>query len=58
MPLNDANTAFLTELAESGVNYLAVLPFTPALAAFPAEEFVERVLSQLFPQRPVSVLDS
>lgn len=38
----------LEVLAESGVNYLAVLPFTPALAAFPAEEFVEQVLRRRF----------
>lgn len=38
----------LEVLAESGINYLAVLPFTPALAAFPAEEFVEQVLRRRF----------
>jgi riboflavin kinase/FMN adenylyltransferase len=38
----------LEVLAESGVNYLAVVPFTPALAAFPAEEFVEQVLRRRF----------
>lgn len=38
----------LEVLAESGIDYLAVLPFTPALAAFPAEEFVERVLRRRF----------
>lgn len=38
----------LEVLAESGINYLAVLPFTSALAAFPAAEFVERVLRRRF----------
>lgn len=38
----------LEVLAESGIDYLAVLPFTPTLAAFSAEEFVERVLRQRF----------
>jgi riboflavin kinase/FMN adenylyltransferase len=38
----------LEVLAESGVNYLAVLPFTPVLAAFPAADFVERVLRRRF----------
>jgi riboflavin kinase / FMN adenylyltransferase len=35
-------------LAESGINYLAVVPFTPALASFSAEEFVEKVLRRRF----------
>jgi riboflavin kinase/FMN adenylyltransferase len=38
----------LEVLAESGLNYLAVIPFTPALAAFPAEAFVEQVLRRRF----------
>jgi riboflavin kinase/FMN adenylyltransferase len=38
----------LEVLAESGLDYLAVLPFTPALAAFSAEEFVESVLRRRF----------
>ncbi len=38
----------LEVLAESGIDYLAVVPFTPTLAAFSAEEFVERVLRQRF----------
>jgi riboflavin kinase/FMN adenylyltransferase len=35
-------------LAESGIDYLAVVPFTPALARFSAEEFVSRVLRARF----------
>lgn len=38
----------LEALAESGLDYLAVLPFTETLAAFSAEEFVERVLRRRF----------
>lgn len=38
----------LEVLAESGIDYLAVLPFTETLAAFSAEEFVERVLRRRF----------
>jgi riboflavin kinase / FMN adenylyltransferase len=35
-------------LAESGIDYLAVVPFTPILARFSAEEFVSRVLRDRF----------
>ncbi|HXC24728.1 MAG TPA: bifunctional riboflavin kinase/FAD synthetase [Gemmatimonadaceae bacterium] len=35
-------------LAESGLDYLVVLPFTPALAALPAESFVDDVLRARF----------
>ena len=35
-------------LAESGIDYLAVVPFTPVLARFSAEEFVSRVLRDRF----------
>lgn len=38
----------LEVLAESGIDYLAVVPFTPALSAFSAEEFVETVLRRRF----------
>lgn len=38
----------LEVLAESGIDYLAVVPFTPALAALSAEEFVENVLRRRF----------
>jgi len=38
----------LEVIAESGIDYLAVVPFTQSLAAFTAEEFVERVLRQRF----------
>jgi riboflavin kinase/FMN adenylyltransferase len=35
-------------LAESGIDYLAVVPFTPALARYAAEEFVTKVLRGRF----------
>lgn len=38
----------LEVVAESGLDYLAVLPFTANLAAFAAEEFVELVLRRRF----------
>lgn len=34
----------LEVLAESGIDFVAVLPFTPALAAFSAERFVDEIL--------------
>jgi riboflavin kinase/FMN adenylyltransferase len=47
-PLLTTREEKLEVLAESGINYLAVVPFTPALAAFSAEDFVEEVLRQRF----------
>ena len=38
----------LEVLAESGIDYLAVVPFTPALARLSAEEFVSQVLRERF----------
>jgi riboflavin kinase/FMN adenylyltransferase len=38
----------LEVLAESGLDYVAVLPFTPALAAYSAERFVEEILLDRF----------
>jgi riboflavin kinase/FMN adenylyltransferase len=35
-------------LAESGIDYLAVLPFTPTLARYAAQDFVTRVLRERF----------
>ncbi len=35
-------------LAESGIDYLAVVPFTPALARYAAQDFVMRVLRDRF----------
>lgn len=41
----------LEVLAESGIDYLAVLPFTPALQHYSAEQYVERVLLERFRMR-------
>jgi riboflavin kinase/FMN adenylyltransferase len=38
----------LEVLAESGVDFVAVLPFTPALAAYSAERFVDEILLRRF----------
>lgn len=38
----------LEAVAESGLDYAAVLPFTPALATLDATEFVERILLRRF----------
>jgi riboflavin kinase/FMN adenylyltransferase len=35
-------------LAETGIDYLAVVPFTPQLAAYSAENFVELILRRCF----------
>lgn len=42
-------------LAETGLDYVAVLPFTPALAAYSAEEFVELVLRRCFRLRELLI---
>jgi len=38
----------LEVLAETGLNYLAVVPFTPELATYSAEDFVELILRRCF----------
>jgi riboflavin kinase/FMN adenylyltransferase len=38
----------LEVLAESGIDFVAVLPFTPALAAYSAERFVDEILLRRF----------
>lgn len=43
-PLLTLHDEKLEVLAETGLDYLVVLPFTPALAAYDAEAFVDRVL--------------
>jgi riboflavin kinase/FMN adenylyltransferase len=43
-PLLTLHHEKLEVLAETGLDYLAVLPFTPALASYDAEKFVDRVL--------------
>ncbi|HJP85816.1 MAG TPA: bifunctional riboflavin kinase/FAD synthetase [Gemmatimonadaceae bacterium] len=45
----------LEVLAETGLDYMAVLPFTPALAAHSAEDFVELVLRRCFRLRELLI---
>ena len=45
----------LEVLAETGIDYVAVLPFTPELAAFSAEDFVELVLRRRFRLRELLI---
>lgn len=43
-PLLTVGDEKLEVLAESGIDYLSILPFTPALAAYEAERFVKEIL--------------
>ena len=45
----------LEVLAETGIDYLAVLPFTAELAAYSAEDFVELVLRRCFRLRELLI---
>ncbi|MEO8909110.1 MAG: riboflavin biosynthesis protein RibF, partial [Gemmatimonadaceae bacterium] len=45
----------LEVLAETGLDYMAVVPFTTALAAYSAEEFVEMVLRRCFRMRELLI---
>lgn len=45
----------LEVLAETGLDYVAVLPFTPSLAAYSAEDFVELVLRRCFRLRELLI---
>lgn len=42
-------------LAETGIDYLAVLPFTAALASYSAEDFVELILRRCFRLRELLI---
>lgn len=42
-------------IAETGLNYLAVMPFTAELAAYSAEDFVERILRRCFRMRELLI---
>src|SRR5205814_4392790 len=42
-------------LAETGIDYLAVVPFTPALASYSAEDFVELILRRCFRLRELLI---
>ncbi|MBX9855868.1 MAG: bifunctional riboflavin kinase/FAD synthetase [Gemmatimonadaceae bacterium] len=54
-PLLTLHEEKLEMLAQSGVSYVAVLPFTPALAALEAEAFVDDVLRGRFALRELLV---
>ena len=45
----------LEVLAETGIDYVAILPFTPELASFSAEDFVELVLRRRFRLRELLI---
>lgn len=47
-PLLSTTEEKLEAIAECGLDYAAVIPFTPALAALDAAEFVERILLERF----------
>jgi riboflavin kinase/FMN adenylyltransferase len=42
-------------IAETGLDYLAVVPFTAELAAYSAEDFVERILRRCFRMRELMI---
>ncbi|MCA0376118.1 MAG: bifunctional riboflavin kinase/FAD synthetase [Gemmatimonadetes bacterium] len=54
-PLLTLHNEKLEQIAQSGVDYVAVLPFTPALAALEAEDFVDAVLCGRFHVRELLV---
>lgn len=54
-PLLTVGDEKLEVLAETGLDYLAVVTFTPALAALSAEEFVTRVLCARFRMRDLLI---
>jgi riboflavin kinase/FMN adenylyltransferase len=54
-PLLTERSEKLAIFAQAGVSYVAVLPFTRALAAFEAERFVDEVLLERFAMRELLV---
>lgn len=54
-PLLTVGEEKLEVLAESGINYAAVLPFTPRLREYSAEQFVEHVLLRRFRMRELLI---
>jgi riboflavin kinase/FMN adenylyltransferase len=54
-PLLSTMEEKLEAVAESGLEYAAVIPFTPALASLDASEFVERVLLERFSLRELII---
>jgi riboflavin kinase/FMN adenylyltransferase len=45
----------LEVIAETGIDYMAVVPFTPQLASYSAEDFVELVLRRCFRMRELLI---
>lgn len=45
----------LEVIAETGIDYMAVVPFTPQLASFSAEDFVELMLRRCFRMRELLI---
>lgn len=45
----------LEVIAETGIDYMAVVPFTPQLASFSAEDFVELMLRRCFKMRELLI---
>ena len=45
----------LEVIAETGIDYMAVVPFTPQLASFSAEDFVELMLHRCFRMRELLI---
>src|ERR1700682_4117843 len=45
----------LEVIAETGIDYMAVVPFTPRLASYFAEDFVELVLRRCFRMRELLI---
>ncbi|HVS61830.1 MAG TPA: bifunctional riboflavin kinase/FAD synthetase [Gemmatimonadaceae bacterium] len=45
----------LEVIAETGIDYMAILPFTPQLASFSAEDFVELMLRRCFRMRELLI---
>lgn len=54
-PLLTVGDEKLEVLAESGLEYLAIVPFTPTLREYGAEEFVDEVLRRRFRMRELSI---
>lgn len=54
-PLLTLHHEKLAMFAQTGVSYVAVLPFTPVLAAYEAERFVDEVLLERFAMRELLV---
>ena len=54
-PLLTSHDEKLEILATCGLDYVAVVPFTPALASYGAEEFVEKILRARFRMRELLI---